>query len=303
MTEHHTTDTAPQGPGPAEQPPAAEPAAEPPAAEPPPAAEAAASAAPEPAAPGGRRRTGTALCWLAAAVAFAAFGAGTAYGITRAERTDLPGLTTAGDGRWDYPVLAKPTLAPGAPQPFAADNKDGIHYAALFQLLLPAPAGSAPDKEFKVEQDQKVSEDAFLEEFEPTVRAKMKQEFTDEGLRQIVGRGWTMPDGTRTRVYLLRFASSGFTEGRERCGINMNVKGVNRIDEDEQWVKAKLAQPRPGRDAPELFAEAQPVGDEEVRIGCVRAGDVQAAVFQSRKGSVAGVPFHQTVILQGQLLG
>ncbi|MFK0257378.1 hypothetical protein [Streptomyces sp. NPDC090445] len=281
MTEQHTTDTAPQGPDPAEQPPAA---------------------APEPAAPGGRRRTGTALRWLAAAAAFAAFGTGTAYGITRAERTDLPGLATAGDGRWDYPVLAKPTLAPGAPQPFAPDNKDGIHYAALFQLLLPAPAGSAPDKAFKVEQDQKVSEDAFLEEFEPTVRAKMKREFTDEGLRQIVGRGWIMPDGTRTRVYLLRFASSGFAESRERCGINMNVNGVNRIEEDEDWVKAKRAQPRPGDGAPQLFAEARPVGDEEVRIGCVQAGDVQAAVFQSRKGSVASVPFHQTVILQGQLL-
>ncbi|MEU2392403.1 hypothetical protein [Streptomyces sp. NPDC007369] len=272
MTEHHTTDTvAPQGP--------------------------------EQAAPGGRTGTGKALRWIAAAAAFAAFGTGTAYGITRAERTDLPGLATAGDGRWDYPVLAKPTLAPGAPQPFAADNKDGIHYAALFQLLLPAPAGSAPDKELKVEQDQKVSEDAFLEEFEPTVRAKMKQEFADEGLRQIVGRGWTMPDGTRTRVYLLRFASSGFAESRERCGINMNVKGVNRIDEDDDWVKAKLAQPRPGRDSMELFAEAPPVGDEEVRVGCVQAGDVQAAVFQSRKGSVASIPFHQTVILQGQLLG
>ncbi|MFI1453198.1 hypothetical protein [Streptomyces roseus] len=26
-----------------------------------------------------------------------------------------------------------------------------------------------------------------------------------EGLRQIAARGWTTPDGTRTRVYLLRF--------------------------------------------------------------------------------------------------
>ncbi|MGW5342560.1 hypothetical protein [Streptomyces sp. HUAS TT3] len=290
MTEHHTTDTATQGPQPAAEPPAAEPpAAEPPAAEP--------SASP------GRRRTGTALRWLAAIVAFAAFGTGTAYGISRAERTDLPGLATAGDGRWDYPTLAKPTLAPGAPQPFASDDEDGIHYAALFQLLLPTPAGSAPDRELKVEQDQKVSEDTFLEEFEPTVRPKMKQEFTDEGLRQIVGRGWTMPDGTRTRVYLLRFASSGFAESRERCGINMNVKGVNRIDEDEDWTKVALVQPRPERGSLELFAEAAPVGDEEVRIGCVQAGDVQAAVFQSRKGAVAAVPFHQTVILQSQLLG
>ncbi|CAL9472319.1 hypothetical protein SUDANB120_02866 [Streptomyces sp. enrichment culture] len=276
MTDHHTTETGTEnGTG----------------------------TAPAPAAPA-RRRGAAALRLLAAAAAFAAFGTGTAYGIMQADRTDLPGLETRGDGRWDYPVLAKPTLAPGAPQPFSEDNADGTHYAALFQLLLPAPRGSAPDPALKVEQDQKVSEDTFLEEFEPTVRQKLKQEFTDEGLRQIAGRGWTMPDGSRTRVYLLRFSSPDFADDRDRCGITMNIKGVNRIDDDDAWTKAELAQPRPARHGTvDVFAEAPPVGDEEVRVGCIQSGDVQAAVFQSRKGGVATVPFHQTVVLQSQLLG
>jgi hypothetical protein len=259
--------------------------------------------APVPAAPA-RRRGAAALRRLAAAAAFAAFGTGTAYGITQADRTDLPGLETRGDGRWDYPVLAKPTLAPGAPQPFSSDNDGGIHYAALFQLLLPAPRGSAPDPALKVEQDQKVSEDAFLEEFEPTVRQRMKQEFTDEGLRQIAGRAWTMPDGTRTRIYLLRFSAPDFADDRDRCGSTMNVNGVNRIEDDSDWRKAKFAQPNPAlHGTVDVFAEAPPVGDEEVRVGCIQSGDVQAAVFQSRKGGVATVPFHQTVVLQSQLLG
>ncbi|MEV4191845.1 hypothetical protein [Streptomyces toxytricini] len=61
------------------------------------------------------------------------------------------------------------------------------------------------------------------------------------------------------------------------------------------------APPRPARHGTvDVFAEA---GDEEVRVGCIQSGDVQAAVFQSRKGGVATVPFRQTVVLQSRLLG
>ncbi|GLV81812.1 hypothetical protein Slala03_15010 [Streptomyces lavendulae subsp. lavendulae] len=259
-------------------------------------------AAPAPSVSKGRRALFAGLRWTAAVLVFAAVGSGVAYGLVRSERTDLPGLGTEDDGRWVYPALTKPTLAPGAPQPFAPDNKDGIHYAALYQLLLPAPAGSTPDPGLKQEKDQAVSADTFLEEYEPTVRPKMKQAFTDDGLRQIVARGWTMPDGTRTRVYLLRFHSSGFVDAFEGCGINMNINGVNRIEGDSTWSKARNAQSSPDLRDVSLFTEAEPAGDEQVAAGCVRGGDLQAVVLQTRKGHVASVPFHQTVILQDQLL-
>ncbi|RSS54458.1 hypothetical protein EF912_17065 [Streptomyces sp. WAC07061] len=255
-----------------------------------------------PPAPQGRRRLLAALRWTVAVLAFAAAGTGAAYGITRAERTDLPGLSTQDDGRWTYPALAKPGLAPGAAQPFAKDNEDGIHYAALPQLLLPAPKGSTPDAALRVEKDQAVSVDTFLEEYEPAARTKMKQAFTDDGLRQIAARGWTMPDGTRTRVYLLRFHSSGFVDAFEGCGINMNLNGINRIEGDSDWSKVKNDQNPPDLADVSLFAEAAPVGDEDLKAGCVKGGDTQAVVLQTRKGKVAAVPFHQTVILQDQLL-
>ncbi|WP_405979521.1 hypothetical protein [Streptomyces sp. NBC_00158] len=255
-----------------------------------------------PPAPKDRRRPFAVLRWTAAVLAFAAVGTGAAYGITRAERTDLPGLSTLDDGRWTYPALAKPALAPGAAQPFAPDNKDGIHYAALSQLLLPAPKGSAPDAALKLEKDQAVSVDTFLDEYEATVRTKLKQAFTDDGLRQIAARGWTMPDGTRTRIYLLRFHSSGFVDAFEGCGIGMNLNGINRIEHDSDWSKAKNGQNPPDLADVSLFTEAAPAGDEELKAGCVRGGDVQAVVLQTRKGKVAAVPFHQTVILQDQLL-
>ncbi|MFB6617403.1 hypothetical protein ACIGFK_32210 [Streptomyces sp. NPDC085524] len=264
--------------------------------------------APQGTAPKDRRKLFAFLRWTAAVTVFAVAGAGVAYGITRPERTDVPGLSTKDDGRWVFPQLVKPTLPPGAAQPFAEDNKDRIHYASTLELLLPAPKGSTPDPALKLEKDSVVSVDTFLEEYEPTARENMKQGFTDDGLRQIVGRGWLMPDGTRTRVYLLRFHSSGFVNAFDGCGINMNVNGVNRMEPDSAWSKAKSTQPVPDvagvvGNPLSFFSEARPYGDEQVRVGCVDSGDLLAAVFQTRKGEVATIPFHQTVILQGQLLG
>ncbi|WP_329381584.1 hypothetical protein OG625_17635 [Streptomyces sp. NBC_01351] len=253
-------------------------------------------------APKDRRKLFAFLRWTAAVTVFAVAGAGVAYGLMRPERTDVPGLSTKDDGRWVFPALAKPVLPPGAAQPFAEDNEDGIHYAAAAELLLPAPKGSTQDPALKLEKDSVVSPDTFLEEYESTARAKMKQAFVDDGLRQIVARGWVTPDGTRTRIYLLRFHASGFTDLFEGCGANMNVNGVNRIEGDDTWGKAKTSQPAPDLGDVSLFAEAKPVGDEQVKAGCIQAGDLQAVIFQTRKGEVATVPFHQTVILQNQLL-
>ncbi|MFD0069146.1 hypothetical protein ACFVJ9_50590, partial [Streptomyces sp. NPDC127574] len=46
-----------------------------------------------------RRVLRAVLRWTAATVVFAAVGASAAYGITRMERTDVPGLATEADGR------------------------------------------------------------------------------------------------------------------------------------------------------------------------------------------------------------
>ncbi|MBT2469726.1 hypothetical protein J7E97_18050 [Streptomyces sp. ISL-66] len=256
-----------------------------------------------PAGPKDRRGLFAALRWTAAALVFAAVGTGVAYQVTQPERTDIPGLSTASDGRWAYPTLSQPALPPGAAVPFAQDNLDGIHYAGLTQLLLPAPTGSTPDSTLKLEKDEAVSVDGFLEEYAATEREKMKEQFTNEGLRQIVARGWTTPDGTRTRVYLLRFHASGFVDTFEGCGRDMALNGVKLMGSDLDWSKGKVGQSSPALNFVSLFAESKPVGDEQVKAGCIQSGDIQAVILQTRKGQVATVPFHQTVILQNQLLG
>ncbi|MFE6846961.1 hypothetical protein [Streptomyces sp. NPDC057686] len=266
-----------------------------------------------PAAPEERRKLFAALRWTAAVAVFAAVGSGVAYGISRAERTDLPGLSTKDDGRWAYPALSKPALPAGAPLPAGKDNKDETHYAPLTGLLLPAPEGAEPDAGLKTDKGQLVSTDAFLEEYAPDSRAKLKEGLEYEGLRQIVARGWTTPDGTRTHVYLLRFHSSGFVNSFRGCDVNTRLAGAPVLEMDLAWSKVKSTQPSMEGQAvshtlssggTSLYQEPKPAdGDEQTKLGCLQAGDVQAVIVQTRKGEVAAVPFHQTVVLQSQLLG
>ncbi|MFD5413813.1 hypothetical protein [Streptomyces nojiriensis] len=267
-----------------------------------------------PAPPKDRRALFAALRWTAAVAVFAAVGAGVAYGITVPERTDIPGLSTKDDGRWTFPELSRPALPAGAPVPQGPDNKDGTHYAQLGGLLLPAPVGAKADDTVKADKDGAVSADAFLEEYTPEAREKLKQSLEWDGLRQITGRGWTTADGTRTHVYLLRFHSSGFVDAFKGCDSNAQLNGVSAMDLDDVWSKAKNTQMNsttldfPGAanfDGTELsvYQEVKPLlGDEQTKIGCLRTGDVLGMVIQTHKGEVAPVTFHQSVILQSQLL-
>ncbi|WP_030157079.1 hypothetical protein [Streptomyces sp. NRRL S-244] len=269
-----------------------------------------------PPAPKDRRKLFAALRWTAAALVFATVGTGVAYGITRVERTDVPGLSTKDDGRWNYPALAKPQLPAGAALPFAEDNPDGIHYAGLPQLLLPAPAGATPDSTLKLEKDGAVTVDTFLEEYQAGEREKLKTQLANEGLRQIAGRGWTTPDGTRTRIYLLRFHGPGFVDAFKGCTMSTGLAHASVLEADPVWSEVKRSQRNDlGRDSAAsgpswrsahdvtLYQEAKPVGDEQVRFGCVQSGDIQGLVLQTRKGQAPVLPLHQTVILQSQLLG
>ncbi|MFE6907475.1 hypothetical protein [Streptomyces erythrochromogenes] len=264
--------------------------------------------------PKNRRRLFAVLRWTASVAVFAVVGAGTAYGITRPERTDIPGLSTESDGRWTFPALSQPALPAGAPLAVGPDNKDETHYAVLSGLLLPAPEGAKADGAFKADKSGAVSVDAFLEEYTPESREKLKQQLEWDGLRQITGRGWTMADGTRTHVYLLRFHASGFVDAFEGCTFDAPLDGVSALDLDDDWNTAKNTQASAlpmgfsgagaiGEREVTVYEEAPPLlGDEQTGLGCLQAGDVLGMVVQSRKGEVAPVPFHQTVILQGQLL-
>ncbi|MEU3556878.1 hypothetical protein [Streptomyces fragilis] len=243
--------------------------------------------------------------WTAAAVVFAAVGTGAAYGITSMERTDVPGLATEPDGRWDYPELVRPPLPEGSPAPFADDNPAGAHHADLRALLLPAPEGATADKELAGDENGWLKKKAFLAAFEKDTREDLSQLLTDNGLRHIAARGWTMPDGTRTEIYLLHFntaeqVEAGVWDSMATYGEpGFLPAGTEAWEADESWpAKAALA------DVPLLaYLEVKPYGDEQSRHAYLNAGDTLAVITQTRKGTAPAVPFQQTVVLQSQLLG
>ncbi|KAB2973489.1 hypothetical protein F8R89_16550 [Streptomyces sp. SS1-1] len=251
-----------------------------------------------------RRVLRAVLRWTAAVVVFAAVGAGTAYGITGMERTDVPGLATESDGRWDYPTLTRPPLPSGSPRPFAEENAAEAHYADPRALLLPAPAGATADRALRGDDGWLPAED-FLKEFaDDDERADLRQMLKDDGLRHIAARGWTTKDGTHTRIYLLRFDTSVVVDdlaGRlaPYGAPGYRLRGTETSVADEGFADL----PWPGDFPRWAYTESKPYGAEQVRQAYLGAGDILAVIVQSRKGTAASVPFRQTVTLQGQLLG
>ncbi|WP_369247533.1 hypothetical protein [Streptomyces sp. R41] len=252
-----------------------------------------------------RRVLRAVLRWTAAAVVFGAVGTSAAYGITRMERTDVPGLATESDGRWDYPTIIKPPLPSGSPGPMAESNKAGTHYADLRKLVLPAPKGAKADAALRGE-DGWLATKTFLAEYaEKSDRDTVGQKLTDYGLRHIAARGWTTEDGTHTRIYLLQFDTAGVADELFTTDLanydspQYPVRGAALTERDEKFPERAAVD-----EVTRLsYVESKPYGAEQVRQAYLSAGDTLALIVQSRKGTAQAVPFQQTVILESQLLG
>ncbi|MGW6737786.1 hypothetical protein [Streptomyces sp. NPDC055013] len=255
-----------------------------------------------------RRVLRAVLRWTATVVVFAAVGASTAYGITRMERTDVPGLETEADGRWAYPAITKPPLPSGSPAPFAEENAAALHHADLRKLLLPAPAGARTDKADKALSGRNgwLATKDFLAAYESAEdRDALAQVLKDHALRHVAARGWTTPDGTHTRIYLLQFESAQVADVLQQDHFTSYdspehaLRGAAEVHTDEEFP----AEAGVGDVRHYAYTEAKPYGAEQVRQAYLVSGDVLGLVVQSRKGGAAAVPFQQTVVLQSQLLG
>ncbi|MFD7405272.1 hypothetical protein ACFV7R_21910 [Streptomyces sp. NPDC059866] len=247
--------------------------------------------------------------WTAAVAVFAAVGTATAYGIAGMERTDVPGLATESDGRWAYPKLTRPPLPSGSPGPFADGNTAGTHHADLRALVLPGPAGATEDKALRGSDGWLATKDYLAEYANKEDREELRQKLVDTGLRHIAARGWTTPDGTRTRIYLLQFGTAQMVEAEIASDAvafttpTYPLKGAPDATHDATYdEKFPEAAAVAGIERTAYF-EPKPYGAEQVRQAYLTAGDVYAVILQSGKGGVAAVPFQQTVVLQSQLLG
>ena len=262
-------------------------------------------APPPPAVKKDRRALRAVLRWTAAVVVFAAVGTSAAYGIMQMKRTDVPGLATESDGRWDYPEISRPPLPSGSPGPFAEANKAGAHYADLRRLVLPAPKGAKADAALRGE-DGWLTAKTFLAEYaSKDDRETVGRLLTDDGLRHVAARGWTTEDGTHTRIYLLQFDTAAVVDDVTTIGLNSYDSPQHALRGTEDVTRDETFPDRAAVDGIErqAYVETKPYGAEQVRQAYLAAGDTLALVVQSRKGGAEAVPFQQTVVLQSQLLG
>ncbi len=142
------------------------------------------------------------------------------------------------------PEALLPALPAGSPRPFSEANTAEIHHADLRELLLPAPAGSTPDKAL---DGGWVKQERFLAEYRAEDRDELAQLLTDTPPRHIAARGWTMPDGTRARIYLIRFNSTAFaTHVRDefRIGVTMRwpLAGAVETEFDASWKSPRAVE-------------------------------------------------------------
>ncbi|MFD9288567.1 hypothetical protein ACFWBV_09725 [Streptomyces sp. NPDC060030] len=123
----------------------------------------------------------------------------------------------------------------------------------------------------------------------------------------MAARGWTMKDGTSSRVYLLQFSSVAYSTAfldelyADSQSLPIPLAGEDEATYDEDWSATAGVQFTTAH----AYSEAEPHGAEQVRHAYVLAGDTLALLVHSRKGEAGteAVPFHQTLILQNQLLG
>lgn len=245
-------------------------------------------------------RVRVALRWTSLLLVFAVFGAGTAYAVTRPERTRIPGLKTPDDGRWTYPAAVLPPLPARKPRPLDEDlNPGGIHYADLRSLLVPLPEGAVDDPAFPGTRGW-LPTSAYLRTRQNGAGSEKALFLKQQGLRHIAGRAWTMPDGTRAEVYLLQMISAGYADVVGPDADGRPVEGVTTERRDRSLVDRTVS----SHETVSGYGETAPYGASMTRFAYVTAGDTVALVLLTRKGgAVPEQAFRQTVRLQAQLLG
>ncbi|MFD7891023.1 hypothetical protein ACFV3O_21735 [Streptomyces albidoflavus] len=253
--------------------------------------------------PRGRRLLRAVARWSLVAAVAGGIGIGTRLFVTAQDRTDLPGLATRSDGRWDFPTQRLPALPADAMRPAHPRNPAGIHHADLRDLLVTAPGSAEPDA--KLTGDWTPAS-AYLAEYAKGDRRELGNKLHEFALRHAASRAWTMPDGTEARVHLLRFPSSGLTDLYRDEGLDFgSTTGASLAHAEETWMDKQWT----SRGVPETasvysYEEQAPYGDDGVqtRVAYIVAGDTLGMVVHEKKGGADRVPFHQTVVLQTQLL-
>ncbi|MFC5909838.1 hypothetical protein [Streptacidiphilus monticola] len=247
-----------------------------------------------------RRRLRTVLRWSAAALVFGGIFAGTAVAVTLPPRTDLPGLATPDDGRATYPPLVLPTLPPKAqtPHDYAGYHGSQVGHAAdLRRLLLPAPVGATVDRALPGTGGW-----LPLKRYEDLLASgvDLGDRMNELGVRHVAATGWTLPDGTRTEVYLLAFRSSNNAKKQsDYDALSSTPKALGQLQTADGVYPAF-----DGAGLPlQVKYRTAGGGKPAAQVVFWQEEDVEVLVVMTNPKQVPVPAFEQAVLLQHELLG
>jgi hypothetical protein len=225
--------------------------------------------------------------WVGAVVTVLAVGGACAYGVLAQKRTDLPGLATASDGRYDFAPISMPTLAPGQSDPLSEGNSGSQHLTDIRKLLLPAPVGATKDTSLPGASGW-VSEKDTLAAAKDT--AEGKTTFGTNGWRHTAGTAWKTADGAETKIYLVQFIDG------DACN--------NASTDFSQFTGGLSAYPKsiaPNASTSVTYTKVTK-GATTTWSGAVTVGDTEFLITFTAPNSVGLAPFEQEVDLQVALL-
>jgi hypothetical protein len=224
--------------------------------------------------------------WIGAAVTMLAVGAGCAFAVMAPQRTELPGLKTASDGRYTFAPLVLPTLAPGQSGPNSVANAGAQHISDIRKLLLSPPKGAVLDHALPGTTGW-VSRSATLAVLGNEQAA---EQLSIDGWRHTAGIAWKTPDGAETKIWLVQFIDS--SAGTDASMAFSSFNGGSTA-------------------TPTSIAVANTTTANYVRVvkgstatwyGQVNVEDTEALVEFTAPTSVGITPFEQELDLQVEML-
>ncbi|HWG26537.1 hypothetical protein [Actinospica sp.] len=226
--------------------------------------------------------------WAGAAVTMLAVGTGCAFAVLAPQRTDLPGLKTAGDGRYTFAPLTLPTLAPGQAAPGTDANHGQQHVSDIRKLLLSPPEGATADRSLPGASGW-VSRAATVGILD---NPQASYQLRTDGWRHTAGVAWKTPDGADTKIWLLQFIDGEATDDAySTLNSFYSVSAQGATAETLEINQATAA----------TYVRVVK-GSTATYYGQVQLYDIAFLIQYTAPVSVGVAPFEQEIDLQAELL-
>jgi hypothetical protein len=225
--------------------------------------------------------------WIGAVVTMLAVGTGCAFAVLAPQRTHLPGLATAADGRYTFAPLTLPTLAPGQAAPGSDANVGEQHISDIRKLLLSPPVGATADRSLPGTSGW-FSRAATLKLL---ADPQADEQLRTDGWRHTAAIAWKTPDGAETKIWLLQFIDSP-AAGDAAQVINTFAGQSLNADPAIMTVNQLMS----------VDYKRVVSGPTATWYGLAQVHDIEFLIEYTAPASIGLAPFEQEADLQTELL-